>query len=176
MPPEREDKMVVGREEGHPSNKFPKRVFTLPEVEMAKRLIEGGYKHRLTVRGSPLFRNRVKTALRLIKTARYYGFLRTYIRRIVEIDGLSQLREADATIWANRYAVADPVEAASYLIQKAQQMKNYLEGKPYFGAVGELSAVEKCIEFLEALKNRGRNQVRNRCEEILKCYDESKFL
>lgn len=176
MPPERKDKMVVGREEGRPSHKFPRRVFTLPEVEMAKRLIEGGYRHRLTVRGSPQFRDRVKYALRLIKAARYYGFLRAYIRRIVEIDGLSQLREADAAIWANRYAVADPVEGASYLIRKAQQMKNYLEGKPYFGAAGELSAVEKCIEFLEALKNRGGNQVRKRCEEVLKRYAESKFL
>ena len=156
--------------------RFPERVFTLEEVETAGRLIEEGYKHRLRVGGSPRFKGKVKDALRLIKRAKYYDFLRTYIRRIVEVDGLSQLREADAAIWANQYAVADPVEAASYLIQKAQQMKDYLEGKPYFGAAGELSAVEKCIEFLEALKNRGRNRVRKRCEEVLKLWAESKFL
>lgn len=157
--------------------KFPKRVFTHEEVQKARRFIEEENKHRLRVMGSPQFKDKVKAALRLIKTAKYYDFLRTYIRRIVEVDGLSQLREADASIWANEYTVADSIEAASYFIQKAEQMKNYIEGKPYFGGVEEARAIEKRIEFLEELKNRSRRQdIRERCEEALKLWAESRFL
>ncbi|MDI6847018.1 MAG: hypothetical protein QMD23_02665 [Candidatus Bathyarchaeia archaeon] len=60
----------------------------------------------------------MKQALKLVKTAGYYNFLRTYLRSIVEIDGLTQLREADAAIWANKYAMENPVDAASLFIQK----------------------------------------------------------
>ena len=155
---------------------FPERIFTQEEVEEARKLIKGGYRHRLTVEGSLGFRERVAEALELIKTAGYRPFLQTYIRSIVEIQGLSQLREADATLWANRYAVADPIEAAGFFIQKAQQMKDYLEGKLYYDTA-EKRAVERRLKFLRALKNRSKDEaLKRKCEEALKRWDESKFL
>lgn len=159
------------------SERFPKRLFTFEEMQQAIRLIEGGYKHRLRVRGSPQFKEKVKEILSLIKTAKYYSFLRTYIRSISEVDGLSQLREAEASIWANKYTVADSIEAASYFIQKAEQMKNYIEGKPYFGGIEEASAIKKRIDFIEDLKNKSRRQdIRERCEAALNRWNDSKFL
>jgi len=155
--------------------KFPERVYTAEEVKTAKELIEKGHRHRLRVKGSPEFRRKVKEALRLTKTAKYYDFLRTYIKQIVEIDGFSQLRESEAAVWLNNYAVADSVEAASYVIQKVQQMKDYIEGRLYYDK-GEINAVEKRIEFLETLKNKTKNQaVKKRCREILKKWVESKY-
>ena len=154
---------------------FPERVYTVEEVKTAKELIEKGYRHRLKVKGSPEFRRKVKEALKLVKIAKYYDFLRTYIKQIVEIDGFSQLRESEAAVWLNNYAVADSVEAASFMIQKAQQMKDYIEGKLYYDK-GELNAVEKRIEFLKTLENRAKSQaVKKRCEENLKKWAESKY-
>ena len=154
---------------------FPERVYTVEEVKTAKELIEKGYRHRLKVKGSPEFRRKVKEALKLVKIAKYYDFLRTYIKQIVEIDGFSQLRESEAAVWLNNYAVADSVEAASYVIQKVQQMKDYIEGRLYYDK-GEINAVEKRIEFLETLKNKTKNQaVKKRCREILKKWVESKY-
>jgi hypothetical protein len=155
--------------------KFPKRVYTVEEVKKARELIAKGYKHRLKVVGSLDFKSKAKEALKLIRTAKYYNFLRTYIRQIREIDGLSQLREEEVAIWANKYAVADPVEAAGFIIQKAQQMKDFVEGKLYYDK-GEIKAVKKRIEFLETLRDRSKNQaVKNVCEENLKRWTELSF-
>jgi len=155
--------------------KFPKTVYTVEEVKRARELIAKGYKHRLRVVGSPDFRSKAKEALNLIRTAKYYDFLRIYIRQIREIDGLSQLREAEASIWANNYAVADPIEAAGFFIQKAQQMKDFLEGKLYYDK-GEIKAVEKRIEFLETLRDKSKNQaVKKKCEENLNRWAELTF-
>ena len=155
--------------------RFPERVYTAEEVKTAKELIEKGYRHRLRVEGSPEFRRKVKEALKLIKTAKYYDFLRTYIKQIVEIDGFSQLRESEAAAWLNNYAVADSVEAASFVIQKAQQMKDYVEGRLYYDK-GEINAVKKRIEFLETLNNRTQSQaIRKKCGEILEEWAESKY-
>jgi len=155
--------------------KFPQRVFTEEEVRKAKEIKEKGYKHRLSVKGSPEFENGVKEALMLIKTAGYYDFLRTYIEQIVEIEGFSQLHVADSAIWANKPLLVDVVDAASYLVQKAQQMKDYIEGKLYYG-IGEATAMQKRVEFLEALKRKSRNRrVKERCEEVLKKWAESKL-
>ena len=155
--------------------RFPKRVYTIKEVKRARELIAKGYKHRLKVVGSPDFKSKAKEALKLIRTAKYHDFLRTYIRQIREIDGLSQLREAEATIWANKYAVADPIEAAGFIIQKTQQMKDYIEGKLYYDK-GEIKAVEKRKEFLETLKDKSKNQaVKKKCEENLKKWAEITF-
>lgn len=152
---------------------FPESVFTVEEVKRAREIIERGYKHRLTVKGSHEFKRKVKEALDLIKTAGYYDFLRTYIRQIVEIDGFSQLREAEVAIWANKYAVADPVDAAGFLVQKAYQMKEYIEGKLYYGGEAEKRAVDKRIEFLKELKKRSQsNDIRKKCEEYLKRWTE----
>ena len=156
---------------------FPKRIYTGEEVQKAKELIDKGYKHRLRVKGSPIFKQKVNQALKLVKTADYYEFLRTYIRRIVEIDGFTQLREAEAAIWANKYAVENPVDAASLLIQKSNHMKEYLEGKLYYGGEAERRSVEKRIEFLRELKKKSRKkEVKEECKRLLASWSESVFL
>ncbi|MCK4313195.1 hypothetical protein KAW04_00355, partial [Candidatus Bathyarchaeota archaeon] len=68
---------------------FPKRIYTVEEVERAAELVRRGYKHRLRVRGSLIFKQKVGQALKLVKTAGYYDFLRAYICSIVEIDGIT---------------------------------------------------------------------------------------
>lgn len=154
---------------------FPERVYTNEEVEKARELVEKGYKHRLRLEGSKEFKQKVKEALRLIKTADYKDFFRTYVRQIIEIDGFSQLRTEEVSIWANKYTVAEPVDAASYFIQKAQQMKDYLEGKLYYDK-GELNAIKKRIQFLETLKNKSKDQeIKQKCEELLKKWNETPF-
>lgn len=156
---------------------FPERIYTTDEVKKARELVKKGYKHRLRVKGSPFFKQKVKKALQLVKTAGGHNFLRVYIRRIVEIDGLTQLREADATIWANEYAIRNPVDAASLFIQKAHHMKEYLEGKLYFGGAAETRSVQKRIEFLETLKKKSRRkEVKKECERLLESWSESVFL
>jgi len=155
--------------------KFPKRVYTTEEVERARELIKKGHKHRLKIKGSPDFKQKVKEALDLIKTAQYYDFLRTYIKQVIEIDGFSQLRESEITIWANKYAVEDPIEGAGFLVQKAYQMKDYIEGKLYYDK-GEINAVRKRIQFLEILRNKSKDQtVKRKCEESLKRWTETPF-
>lgn len=155
---------------------FPERVFTEEEVRRARELVEKGYKHRLKIVGSLGFKKEIEKTLKLIKTAGYYDFLRTYIRQIQEIEGFSQLHEADVTIWANMPMLVDAVDAASYIVQKAQQMKDYLEGKLYYGT-GEISAIEKRLEFLEKLKEKSKSQdVKKRCEELLKRWSDTKMM
>jgi len=155
--------------------KFPERVYTIEEVERARELIGDGYKHCLRIKGSLQFKQKVKEALDLIKTAQYYGFLRTYIKEIIEIDGFSQLRESEIAIWANKYTVEDPVEGAGFLIQKANQMKDYIEGNLYYDK-GEINAVKKRIQFLETLKSKSKNQtIKRKCEESLKRWTETPF-
>jgi hypothetical protein len=127
--------------------------------------------------GSPEFKQKVREALKLVKTAGYYGFLKTYIRGIIEIDGFTQLRESEAVIWANKYAVANPVDAASMFIQKANHMKDYLEGKIYYSWEAERRSVEKRIEFLKALKSKTRKrEVKDECERLLASWSESVYL
>jgi len=156
---------------------FPERIYTVKEVEKARELIQSGYRHRLTIKGTKVFKQKVRQALKLVKTAGYYDFLRTYIRNIIEIGGLTQLREADAAIWANKYAVKNPVDAASLFIQKAHHMKEYIEGKLYFGGEAEARSVKKRIEFLEKLKEKSRNKkVKEECERLLKSWSESILL
>jgi hypothetical protein len=155
---------------------FPDRVFTEEEVKKARELVKKGYKHRLEIEGSLEFKKKMAKALRLIKTAGYYDFLRTYIREIKEIEGLSQLHEADVVIWANMPMLVDPVDAASYIVQKAHQMQDYLEGRLYYGT-GEMSAIEKRLEFLDKLKEKSKNRVvRKRCEELLSRWSETKMM
>jgi hypothetical protein len=55
--------------------KFPERVYTEKEVKTARELVKNGYKHVLTVEGSPKFKQKVNQALELVKTAGYYEFL-----------------------------------------------------------------------------------------------------
>jgi len=154
--------------------KFPERVYTADEVKTAKELIDKGYKHRLKVKGSPGFIQKVNQALALAKTAGYYEFLRTYIKQIIEIDGITQLRETEVAIWANKFAVENPVDAASLFIQKTSQMKEYINGELYYGGAAEKRSVEKRIGFLESLKNKSEERaVKEECERLLKMWEES---
>lgn len=156
---------------------YPKKICTEEDVKRVKELISKGYKHRLRVKGSPEFKQKVKEALKLVKTAGYYDFFCTYIREIREIDGFTQLREAEATIWANKYAVANPVDAASLFVQKASHMKEYIEGEMYYGGEAERRSVQKRIEFLETLKAKSRKRiVKEECEKLLKSWAESVYL
>jgi hypothetical protein len=156
------------------SEEFPKRVYTQEEVKKAKQILDGGYKHNLTVEGSPTFTEKVNTALELAKTAGYYEFLRTYLRRVFEIDGLTQLRETEVEIWANKFAVDNPVDFASLLVQKAYHMKEYLEGELYYGGNSEKRTVQKRIEFLEMLQNKSTDaSVKEECERLLDMWRES---
>ncbi|MGQ9506281.1 MAG: hypothetical protein ACUVTB_00285 [Candidatus Bathycorpusculaceae bacterium] len=156
---------------------FPERIYTREEVKKAKELVDKGYKHRLRVKGSAVFKEKVRQAIKLVKTAGYYDFLRMYIRCITEIEGLTQLRESEASIWANRYAVENPVDAASLFVQKAHHMKDYLESKLYYGGMAEKRSVLKRIEFLKVLKERSReNIIKEECERLLKLWDESSLV
>lgn len=154
---------------------FPERVYTQEEVAKAQELIKKGYKHTLKVEGTSQFKNEIKRVLDLIRAADYYDFLRTYIRQIVEMEGFSQLHEADAAIWANMSMLIDPVDAASYIVQKAQQMKDYLEGNLYYGT-GEIPAIEKRLEFIKTLKSKSESaDIKKRCDELLKKWAETKI-
>ena len=138
-----------------PCMRFPEKVYTAQEVKTAKKLIDQGYKHELTVEGTEEFKQKISRILELVKTAGYYDFLRTYIRQIIEIDGLTQLRETEAAIWANKFAVENPVDAASLFIQKTYHMKQYIDGELYYGGSSEKLTVEKRIDFRRP--NRARD-------------------
>lgn len=137
-------------------------------------MIAHGYKHDLAVEGTSEFKQKISRILELVKTAGCYDFLRTYIRQIIEIDGLTQLRETEAAIWANKFAVENPVDAASLFIQKTHHMKQYLDGDLYYGGTSEKLTVEKRIEFLAALKNKtDEKEIKDECERLLKMWEES---
>jgi hypothetical protein len=137
-------------------------------------LIAHGYKHDLAVEGTSEFKQKISRILELVKTAGCYDFLRTYIRQIIEIDGLTQLRETEAAIWANKFAVENPVDAASLFIQKTHHMKQYIDGDLYYGGTSEKLTVEKRIEFLDALKNKtDEKEIKDECERLLKMWEES---
>jgi hypothetical protein len=153
---------------------FPDRVYTTEEVKSAKSLVDQGYKHNLIVEGSPEFTQKVNQALELLKTAGYFDFLRTYVRKIMEIDGITQLRETEVAIWANKFAVENPVDAASLFIQKAYHMKEYIEGELYYGGNAEKRSVAKRIEFLQILKDKTKDKnVREECERLLEMWKDS---
>lgn len=153
---------------------FPEKVFTGKEVKAAKALVDKGYRHNLNVQGKPEFTKKVKEALELIKTAGYYDYLQTYIRSIMEIDGMTQLRQAEVAVWANKFAVDNPVDAASLFIQKAYSMQEYLAGKLYYGGAAEKRSIAKRVEFLEALKAKSQEaEVKEECERLLELWRDS---
>lgn len=158
------------------SLEFPERIYTLEEFARARKCLEGGYRHRLRMVGSPAFKDRVREMLTLIRKAGYYDYLRTYVRLIMEIDGVSQLREAEATIWLNSYMVKEAVEGARFIIQKTEQMKDYLSGEQYYEK-GELNAVKKSVEFLQTLMiKKIDKRLRNKCEEAVKLWTKETIL
>jgi hypothetical protein len=159
------------------SSEFPRRIYTEDEVKQAKTLVDKGYKHRVKVKGRADFKEKVKQAFDHIRTAGDYDFFRAYIGKIEEIDGLTQLRQSEATVWANKYAVKNSVDAASVLVQKANQMKEYLEGMLYYGGQAEKRSDQKRIEFLEKLKNNSRDKkVAGECERLIKQWKESSLV
>ena len=154
---------------------FPERVYTKKEVKQARELIQNGYKHELKAKGSPEFVTKVEKALKLIKTAGYYDYLRTYIRFIREIEGLSQLREEEAAIWFNIMALDDPIDDAGFIIQKTEQMKDFIEGRLYY-ETAEIRAVNKRKEFVGALREKTDDtDIKKRCTENLKRWNEQPF-
>jgi hypothetical protein len=154
-------------------SEFPERVYTEEEHKQAKRLVDAGYKHELAVEGDADFVEKVNKALELVKTAGAYNFLQTYLRQIKEIDGLTQLRETEVAIWANKPAVENAVDFASLLVQKAHHMKEYLEGELYYGGASEKRTVQKRIEFLEALRDKTSDRaVKAECERLLDMWRE----
>jgi len=156
---------------------FPERVYTTEEVRKAKTLIDKGYKHSIQVKGNPAFTKKAERALDLVKTAGYFDYTRTYIRSIEEIDGLTQLREADAAIWANKYAVENSVDAASLFVQKASHMKEYLESTLYYGGEAEKRSTRKRVEFLEALKRESKEkEIVAECERLINMWRESSLV
>lgn len=156
---------------------FPERVYTEEEVKTARSLIEKGYRHEVQINGSKDFKKKVEKTSLLIKTAGLYDFFRTYIRSIKEIDGLTQLRQSEAEIWTNQYAVENAVDAASLFVQKANQMKEYIEGKLYYGGEAERRSFQKRKEFLELLKKRSDNKkIADECERLLKMWKESSLV
>lgn len=155
---------------------FPDRVYTTEEVKTAKELVDKGYKHELRVEGSDSFVQKVNKALALTKTAGYFEFLRSYIRKIQEIDGLTQLRETEVAIWANMFAVDNTVDAASLFVQKAYHMKEYLEGELYYGGNAEKRSVAKRVEFLHVLKEKTADkEVKEECDRLLELWNSSAF-
>ena len=153
---------------------FPERVYTSEEVKDAKALVDQGYKHHLIVEGTPEFRKQLNQVLELIKTAGYHDFLQSYIRMIMEIDGITQLRETEVAIWANKFAVENPVDAASLFIQKAYAMKEYLDGELYYGGSAEKRTVAKRIEFLQTLNEKTTDKdVKAECERLLEMWKDS---
>jgi len=154
---------------------FPERVYTKEEIKQARELIQTGYKHDLKANGSPEFVAKVQEPLKLIKTGGYYEFLRTYIRVIREITGLSQLREQEAAIWFNVKALDDPIDNAGFIIQKTQQMKDFIEGRLYY-ETGEIRAVNKRIEFIETLRDKTDDlTIKKKCTETLERWNEQPF-
>jgi len=155
---------------------FPERVYTQADIDRARELIQKGYKHTLVIEGSLQFKEKMQQVIELIKTADYYDFLRTYIREITEIEGFSQLHEMDAVIWANMSMLVDIVDAASYIVQKAQQMKDYIEGNLYYGT-GEITAIKKRLEFIKALKAKSTSEeTQSQCEKLLKDWEKTKIM
>jgi hypothetical protein len=143
-------------------------VYTTKEVQEAKAFVDKGYMHQITIEGTPSFTDKVNQTLTLIDTAGCKDFFRTYIRKIMEIDGLTQLRESEVAIWANKFAVENPVDAASLFIQKAHHMKEYLEGALYYGGNAEKRSNEKRVEFLKALKDKSNDSnVKDECARLL---------
>lgn len=156
---------------------FPARVYTEEEVKIARSLIEKGYRHIVHINGSKNFKKKVAKASLLIKAVGSYDFFRTYIRSIKEIDGLTQLRQSEAEIWTNQYAVENAVDAASLFVQKANQMKEYIEGKLYYGGDAERRSFQKRKEFLEVLKKRSDDKgIIEECERLLKMWKESSLV
>jgi hypothetical protein len=155
---------------------FPRRIYTVKEVMKARECVNNGYKHRLTVIGSNDFKEKIKRIKSLLRITDYFDFFRTYIRTIQEIDGISQLRETEATIWLNDVLARKPCDGARFVIQKAYQMQDYLAGKQFYEK-GEMAAIEKSLEFLRLLQEkRITDDLKQQCKLILDQWTDDQVL
>ena len=156
--------------------KFPNRIYTVEEFIRARKSIAEGNIHCLKIIGQSTFKSKVEEILSLIKKAEYYKFLQTYIRKMCEIEGMSQLRETEATIWLNKYVINNPIESARFIIQKTYQMKAYLDGEKYY-LMGELPAINASITFLQKLEEKLVNEkMKIKCKESIKQWTEDTVL
>ena len=155
---------------------FPKRIYTLDEFAAARQCIASGYKHSLEIVGTPSFKKNLQLILNLIHKADYYDNLRTYIRQIEEIDGISQLREKEASIWLNANVVNDRIEGARFIVQKTEQMKAYLMAEKYYEQ-GELFAVKKSVAFLQYLRTKSiSEELKKKCDTAIKLWTVDSIL
>jgi hypothetical protein len=147
---------------------FPQEIFTEKEHASAKKLINQGYKHNLTVEGSQQFKEKVVQALELTKLTGDYDFIRTYIRKIKEIDGITQLREAEVEIWTTISMVENIADGASLFIEKAYYMKAFIDGEIYYDIKTEEYSTEKRIEFLRNLQAKSKDEkIKEECQRFL---------
>jgi len=147
---------------------FPERLLTEEEIRRALELIRSGHRHDIAIRGSEEFVEAARRALELVELAGQGDLVRAYIRSLVEVEGFCQLRTEEASIWMNIEALRNPVLAASFIYQKALQMKRYLEGQPYYGPKCDLELSRARYEFVRALRERCEDEdVRELCDEIL---------
>ena len=75
------------------------------------------------------------------------------------------------------YLLEDSIEASSFFIQKASQMKFFLEDKVYYGHEGEKSAIDSRIDFLRSLEEKSEEmKIKERCRQKIRMWEDSKFL
>jgi len=147
---------------------FPERIYTLDEFKEARAAIAEGHKHKLTITGDVSFKEHFDKLLGLIRSAGYEELLRTFIREIRQIEGISQLRETEATIWLNNLIAEDPIEGARFVVQKVLQMQAYIEGRSWY-ILGELPAIRGSVEFLRKLRERLKDpELKARCDRVIK--------
>ncbi len=157
--------------------KFPEKIYSVEDLKLARELVEKGFKHKIEIIGEESFVNRVKETFKLLETAGYMDFVRSYIRRIEEKGGFSQLRESELTIWANKYTVSDLVEAASLWVQKAEQVRLFLNGIAHYSGDAEEAAIKKRIDFLKKLMRKTEDpKIKRKCREKLRMWFEGSLL
>ena len=146
---------------------FPERIYTLDELKEARTAVAKGHRHKLAITGDDSFKELVARILDLIDLAGYGELLRTYIREIRQIGGISQLRETEASVWLNRLVAEDPIEGARFVVQKVLQMQAYIEGRAWY-ILGELPAVRGSVEFLRKLREQLKDpELRTRCDQVI---------
>lgn len=155
---------------------FPERIYTLDELKKAREAIAYGHRHKMLITGDPSFQELISVVLSLIELAGYEDLLAIYIREIRQMDGISQLRETEATIWINKLTAKEPIEGARFVVQKMFQMKSYVEGRVWY-ILGEAFAVRDSVEFLRKLRERSKEtELKKRCDLVIDEWTVDKVL
>ena len=133
-----------------------------------------GYKHNITVEGSAEFKEKINQVLELIKTAGYFEFFRAYIRKIMEIDGLTNFAKRKWLSGQTNLPLKTQWMRRACLCRRLISMKEYLEGELYYGGNAEKRSVAKRVEFLQVLKDKSDDKnVKEECERLLQMWKES---